>query len=202
MGKSWKKHKRALEDAELDLAELEEDAFEIENELADLTLILPVDLPVKGNQNNWTPDCGKAGELEICQDDIETIEEEMELLDTLWFTLLLQWEMDWTHKGRLPIHDHNGRKAIMSDSGRNYDRDNLKKVFDDESNFKDKIEEYVWAQEHYRDLYDFWSISLMIWLWSVNRLFARLAQLAEHRFCKPTVVSSNLTSGSNFVPIV
>ena len=64
----------------------------------------------------------------------------------------------WIERTRedFPIHDHNGRKAIMSRLWQKlHDRDNLKKVFDDESNFKDKIEEYVWAQEHYRDLYDF-----------------------------------------------
>jgi len=64
----------------------------------------------------------------------------------------------WIERTRedFPIHDHNGRKAIMSRLWQKlHDRDNLKKVFDDESNFKDKIEEYVWAQEGYGDLYDF-----------------------------------------------
>ena len=64
----------------------------------------------------------------------------------------------WIERTRedFPIHDYNGRKAIMSRLWQKlHDRDNLKKVFGDESYFKDKIEEYVWAQEGYRDLYDF-----------------------------------------------
>jgi hypothetical protein len=75
---------RALEDAELDLAELEEDAFEIESELAELDIdpareiYLSNELEIIEHQIDE-----KQGEVEICKDDIETIEEEMELLDTL-----------------------------------------------------------------------------------------------------------------------
>ena len=84
LGQELKEAQRALEDAELDLAELEEDAFEIENELADLDIdpareiYLSKELKMIEHQI-----AEKQGELEICQDDIETIEEEMELLDTL-----------------------------------------------------------------------------------------------------------------------
>jgi phosphoenolpyruvate carboxylase len=71
---------RALEETELDLVELEEDAFEIENELADLDIdpareiYLANELTIIEYQI-----AEKQGELEICQDDIETIEEELEL---------------------------------------------------------------------------------------------------------------------------
>jgi len=71
---------RALEDAELDLADLEEDAFEIENELADLDIdpareiYLSNQLSIIEHQIEE-----KQGEVEICKDDIETIEEELEL---------------------------------------------------------------------------------------------------------------------------
>ena len=71
---------RALEETELDLVELEEDAFEIENELADLDIdpareiYLANELTIIEHQI-----AEKQGELEICQDDIETIEEELEL---------------------------------------------------------------------------------------------------------------------------
>ena len=55
-----------------------------------------------------------------------------------------------------PIHDHRGRKVIMTRLWEKlHDRDDLKGVFDDESSFQDKIEEYVYAQDGYRDLYDF-----------------------------------------------
>ena len=71
---------RALEDAELDLADLEEDAFEIENELADLDIdpareiYLSNELSIIEHKIEE-----KQGEIEICKDDIETIEEELEL---------------------------------------------------------------------------------------------------------------------------
>ena len=73
---------RALEETELDLAELEEDAFEIENQLAVLhpvfdaarAIYLSKELKIIEHQI-----AEKQGELEICQDDIETIEEELEL---------------------------------------------------------------------------------------------------------------------------
>jgi phosphoenolpyruvate carboxylase len=71
---------RALEDAELDLADLEEDAFEIENELADLDIdpareiYLSNQLSIIEHQIEE-----KQGEVEICKNDIETIEEELEL---------------------------------------------------------------------------------------------------------------------------
>lgn len=71
---------RALENAELDLADLEEDAFEIENELADLDIdpareiYLANELEIIEHQI-----AEKQGEVEICKDDIETIEEELEL---------------------------------------------------------------------------------------------------------------------------
>ena len=84
LGQELKEAQRALEDAELDLAELEEDAFEIENELADpdidpaREIYLSKEIKIIEHQI-----AEKQGELEICQDDIETIEEEMELLDTL-----------------------------------------------------------------------------------------------------------------------
>jgi predicted nucleic acid-binding Zn-ribbon protein len=71
---------RALEDAELDLADLEEDAFEIESELAELDIdpareiYLSNELSIIEHQIEE-----KQGEVEICKDDIETIEEELEL---------------------------------------------------------------------------------------------------------------------------
>ena len=59
-------------------------------------------------------------------------------------------------KEDLPIHDNIGRAVIMSRLWQKlHDRDDLKKVFDDESNFQEKIEEYVYAGEQYRDLHDF-----------------------------------------------
>ena len=70
---------RALEETELDLDELEEDASEIESELAELDIdpareiYLSKELKMIEHQI-----AEKQGELEICQDDIETIEEEQE----------------------------------------------------------------------------------------------------------------------------
>ena len=59
-------------------------------------------------------------------------------------------------KEDLPIHDNIGRAVIMSRLWQKlHDRDDLKKVFDDESNFQEKIGGYVYAGEQYRDLHDF-----------------------------------------------
>lgn len=59
-------------------------------------------------------------------------------------------------KEDLPIHDNNGRAVIMSRLWQKLnDRDDLKRVFGNESGVQEKIEEYVYAGEQYRDLHDF-----------------------------------------------
>ncbi len=68
---------RALEETELDLAELEEDAFEIENELADLDIDPAREIYLSNELEMIEQQIEeKQGEVEICKDDIETIEEE------------------------------------------------------------------------------------------------------------------------------
>lgn len=59
-------------------------------------------------------------------------------------------------KEDLPIHDNNGRAVIMNRLWQKLNNlDDLKKVFDDELGFQEKIEKYVYAGKQYRDLHDF-----------------------------------------------